>query len=339
MPKLPDLSVIIVNWNSAEFVRGCVRSIRQLTTGLACEIIVVDNASYDGCDKILQADNLEVTYLQSDRNLGFAKANNLAFEASRGASLLFLNPDTEMVGLAILTLHRALHQLPEAGAVGAKLLTRDGSLQKSCIQSFPTILNQVLDSEYLVRKWPRSKLWGMAPLYRPTSHPEAVEMISGACMMLKREVFQKVGRFSEDYFMYTEDADLCYKVSRAGWKNYYVPEATVVHFGGGSSQQMLNNFSALMMRESIWRFLRKTRGNLYGAGYRWSMLLAACCRLGLLGFLAPFQRLRRQPPSTDSFRKWSAILRWSVCRQGRMKQYEMASPPSLDRCQVVEALK
>jgi N-acetylglucosaminyl-diphospho-decaprenol L-rhamnosyltransferase len=339
MPELLELSVIIVNWNSAEFVRRCIRSIRQHTTGLICEIIVIDNASYDGCDKVLQVDDLGVTYLQSDRNLGFAKANNLAFETSRGTSLLFLNPDTEVVGPAILTLYRALHQLPAAGVVGARLLNHDGSLQKSCIQSFPTILNQVMDSEYLVRKWPRSKLWGMAPLYRPTDHPEVVEMISGACLMLKREVFQKVGRFSEDYFMYTEDADLCYKVSRAGWKNYYVPEASVVHFGGGSSKQAVSNFSAIMMRESIWRFLRKTRGNLYGAGYRWSMLLVACCRLGLLGFLTPLQRLRRQPRSTDSFRKWWAILRWSVCRQGPMKQYETVSTPSLDRCQVAEALK
>src|SRR5271170_2135321 len=250
MSELPELSVIIVNWNSAEFVCGCIRSIRQHTTGLICEIIVIDNASYDGCDKVLQVDDLGVTYLQSDRNLGFAKANNLAFEASRGTSLLFLNPDTEVVGPAILTLYRALHQLPAAGVVGSKLLNHDGSLQKSCIQSFPTILNQVLDSEYLVRKWPRSKLWGMAPLYRPTDHPEVVEMISGACLMLKREVFQKVGRFSEDYFMYTEDADLCYKVCRAGWKNYYVPEASVVHFGGGSSKQAVSNFSAIIMRES-----------------------------------------------------------------------------------------
>jgi GT2 family glycosyltransferase len=339
MTGLPDLSVIIVNWNSAQFVRGCIRSVRQHTVGLACEIIVVDNASYDGCDKILQADNLDVNYLQSDRNLGFAKANNLAFETARGTTLLFLNPDTEVVGPAILTLYRALHQLPAAGAVGARLLNRDGSLQKSCIQSFPTTLNQLLDSEYLVRKWPRSKLWGMAALYDTTSHPKAVEMISGACLMIKREVFQQVGRFSEDYFMYTEDADLCYKVSRAGWKNYYVPEATVIHFGGGSSKQAVSNFSAVMMRESIWRFLCKTHGNFYGAGYRGSMLLAAGCRLGLLGVLILLQALCRQPRSVDSFRKWWAILRWSVFQPGPMKQYEMASPPSLDRCQVAEALK
>ena len=122
-------------------------------------------------------------------------------------------------------------------------------------------------------------------------------MISGACLMIKREVFQQIGRFSEEYFMYTEDADLLLQGKPGGMETYHVPEATVVHFGGGSSKQAVSNFSAIMMRESIWKFLRKTHGNLYGAGYRWSMLLVACCRLGLLGLLSPLQGLRRQPRS------------------------------------------
>jgi GT2 family glycosyltransferase len=114
-----------------------------------------------------------------------------------------------------------------------------------------------------------------------------VEGISGACLLIRREVFEHVGGFSEDYFMYGEDMDLCLKVRRAGWKNYYVPEAELVHYGGGSSKQSASNFSAVMMRESIWRFLRKHRGGLYGQAYRCAMLLAASCRLGLLGLWFP----------------------------------------------------
>jgi N-acetylglucosaminyl-diphospho-decaprenol L-rhamnosyltransferase len=157
---LLNLSIIVVNWNSAQFVLRCVDSIRSTTAGLSYEILVVDNASFDGCDKLLKEHASDVIYIQSAKNLGFAHANNYAFRASRGLSLLFLNPDTEIVDSAIAILHNALERLPMAGAVGARLLNSDRSLQTSCIQSFPTILNQALDSDYFRKKWPQSALWG-----------------------------------------------------------------------------------------------------------------------------------------------------------------------------------
>jgi GT2 family glycosyltransferase len=315
-----ELSIIIVNWNSAEFVRRCVRSVREQTTGLDYEILVVDNASFDGCEKMLKEHDPEVKYIQSDQNLGFARANNLAFEASRGASLLFLNPDTEIVGPAVVRLARALRQLPGVGAVGARLLNGDGTTQTSCIQSFPTIMNQVLDSEYLRKKWPGSPLWGVAALQRAHGNPEEAEAISGACVMVRRDVFQRVGRFSEDYFMYTEDIDLCYKLRRAGCRNYYVPDATVIHFGGGSLREAASNFSVVMTRESIWRFLRKTRGHVYGLGYRVSMLVSSFVRLAFLVTLFSAQPASRRRSSWNaSFRKWQAILRWSMNREELLK--------------------
>ena len=137
MPAPLDLSIIIVNWNSAEFVHRCISSICKHATGLACEIIVIDNASFDGCDRMLRESDPEVRYIQSDTNLGFAKANNLAFESSRGNSLLFLNPDTEITGPAIATLYGEFSKLLAAGVVGARLLNGDGTLQASCVQSFP----------------------------------------------------------------------------------------------------------------------------------------------------------------------------------------------------------
>lgn len=331
MQAMLELSIIIVNWNSAEFVRRCVSSIRRQTSGLTYEIIVIDNASFDDCDKVLREYFPEVICLQSHVNLGFAKANNLAFEISRGASLLFLNPDTEIVGPSIFTLHRALHQLPGTGVVGAQLLNRDGSLQISCIQSSPTIMNQVLGCDYLLRRWPAPKLWGTAARDRPGDPEEEVEMVSGACLMIKREVFERVGRFSEDYFMYAEDADLCHKVRCAGWKNNYVPQATVVHFGGSSSKQAVSNLSAVMLRESIWRFLRKTRGRFYGFVYRVSILFAASGRLGLLAISFPIQVLRhRQQAAMASICKWWAILQWSLGGRARVKNFATVSPPTAE---------
>jgi GT2 family glycosyltransferase len=301
-----DLSIIIVNWKSSEFVRECVNSICQQTAELSYEIIVIDNASFDGCDEVLRKDHPEVTYIQSQNNLGFAKANNQAFAAARGASLLFLNPDTKIIGPAILRLHEALNKLPKAGAVGARLLNGDGSLQTSCIQAFPTLMNQVLDSAFLRHLWPKLGLWGMAPLFCPGGTPQEVDMISGACLMVQRSVFEDIGGFSEEYAMYVEDADLCMKAQSAGWKNYYVPEANVIHFGGNSSQQAGSNFSAVMIRESIWQFLCKSRGKFYG--------FSALCRLGVIGVLLIFQPLFRRHSWIGSFRKWMAILRWSLKR-------------------------
>ena len=208
-------------------------------------------------------------------------------------------------------MHDALTRLPGAGAVGARLLNADETTQTSCIQSLPTIVNQVLAFDFLIRAWPESRLWGTAPLKREET--VEVEAISGACVMVRRDAFESVGRFSEDYFMYSEDIDLCYKLRKAGWKNYFIPDATVIHFGGESATKASNVFSSVVMRESITKFLRKTRGRLYSSGYRSAMLISALGRLMLLALVFPIQALRGQCRSwMASVRRWWAILLWGV---------------------------
>ena len=311
-----DLSIIIVNWNSAEYVRRCVRSIREHTHGLDYEILVIDNASFDSCDALLKNEDSRVIFIQSEENLGFARANNRAAEAATGSSLLFLNPDTEVSDNSILGLHRVLRETPQAGIIGAKLLNGDGTVQTSCVQSFPTVINQALDCDWLRKMAPKSTLWGMEPLQRPGTGPWVVEVISGACMMITRDLFERVAHFSEDYFMYTEDIDLCYKVAKAGYRNYYVPDATVVHFGGGSSGKAASHFSSVMMRESIWRFLRKTRGGLQAGLFRASMFCSAVLRLAWIALFRPVEFLRRRRFAwSSSFGRWQAILQWSVGSQ------------------------
>jgi N-acetylglucosaminyl-diphospho-decaprenol L-rhamnosyltransferase len=322
MEKSRDLSIIIVNWNSAEFVRKCIRSIIESTSEINYEILVIDNASFDGCDEVLREFGPNVKYIQSEKNLGFSKANNLAAQASSGAGLLFLNPDTQVVGEAINVLHRALHSLPSVGAVGARLLNSDGSLQTSCIQAFPTILNQFIDSDFLRGLTSRSKLWGMDALFAEKSFPMEVDAISGACLLVKREVFEEVGGFSADFFMYAEDIDISHKLKHAGRRNYYIPSASLIHFGGGSSRGAFSKFSAVMTRESTWRFLQKSRGQAYALGYRISMWLSASVRLSLLIVAFPIQKLLGRNPSWEtSFRKWQAILSWSVNGEKWLEQY------------------
>ena len=213
-----DLSIVIVNWNSADYLRQCLRSIHETVKNLNYEVIVIDNASFDGSEAIIKQEFPSVRFIQSNKNLGFARANNEAFKASSGHSILFLNPDTEVLGDAIEILHGQLRRLPRAGAVGPTLLNSDMTMQTSCIQPFPTICNQALDMEVLRGRFPRLKLWGMQALYSDSDIPAVVEVISGACLMVRREVFENIGMFSTDYFMYTEDIDLCYKIRTAGYK-------------------------------------------------------------------------------------------------------------------------
>lgn len=306
-----DLSIIIINWNSKGYLRECLKSIPQAATGLECEVLVIDNASYDGAAQMLAQEFSHVTFIQSDRNLGFSAANNRAARQAKGDFLLFLNPDTIVMGKSLGTLVDALRKLPHAGAVGAKLLNTDRTLQTSCVQSFPTVLNQMLDCEMLRRRFPRSTLWGMAALFDGSHQPAPVEAISGACFMVKRHVFDRLGGFDERYFMYSEDIDLAYRIHREGFNCYYVPEATVIHHGGGSSKSAGNGFSATMMRESIFRFMQFRKGRSAAVLFRVVILFSALVRMGFILLSLPFHLLRF-PHCRSAMRKWLAILKWSV---------------------------
>jgi GT2 family glycosyltransferase len=308
-----DLSVIIVNWKSKEYLRKCITSILAGTQGIEFEIVVIDNASFDGCDEMLRGCHPQVRFIQSERNLGFSKANNAAFQTTCGRYVLFLNPDTELVASAVNIILKHLQELPNAGAVGCKVLNGDKTVQTSCVQSFPTILNKLLNSELLRALWPKSSLWGNASLFDGNSGPVEVEAITGACVMLKRSVFQQVDMFSEDYFMYTEDIDLSYKVRQAGYRNYYVPDAQIIHFGGGSSKNAPTNFSTVMMQESICRYFQKTRGNFYVSCYRALMLLSALFRIATLAIMFPIACASNQRSSWScSFKKWRTIFCWCL---------------------------
>jgi hypothetical protein len=306
------LSIIIVNWHSKDWLRKCLLSVRGECTCTEIEIVVVDNASYDGAAEMIKQEFPEVAFIQSEKNLGFAKANNIGAKKSRGNVLLFLNPDTEIVGATLSILQSELQKLPTAGAVGARLLNSDRTVQTSCIQTFPTLLNQVLDADFLRARSPGLSLWGMRPLFSNDLVPSEVEVLSGAGIMVKKDVFEQVGMFSEQYFMYAEDLDLCFKIRKAGYKNYYIPSASIVHHGGGSSQNSRTSFSAVMMRESIWRFLSRTKGRTYGIAYRIAMFASAAVRLVLLGVSTMPKLFCRDLPVRQALQKWAAILKWSI---------------------------
>lgn len=322
-----DLSIIIVNWNSAEYVKQCVCSVKEQTTGIEYEIIVVDNGSFDACRKMLAEHFPDVVFLQIPRNVGFGSANNCGAGRARGNTLLFLNPDTRVLDHAIDRLYERFMHIGNPGAVGCRLLNGDGTLQTSCVQSFPTVLNQLLNADALQRMFPHSRLWGKTALSGKGDAPQKVAVVSGACLMSRRDVFELVGRFSPEYFMYAEDLDLCYKMQQAGFHNVYIPEAEIIHYGGGSTGTSGNNFGNLMMCESIYRFLRKTRGHTYSGLYRVSLSGAALLRMAIAGALYPVWRARGMERQwTATVRKWRAISRWGVGLEQWTRTYDGQVP-------------
>lgn len=314
MQNKADVSIIIVNWNSADYLRKCVGSVLETTKDISYEIIVIDNASYDGSKEMLEREFPQVLYIQSDKNLGFSKANNLAYEKSSGSALMFLNPDTVVLNSAVSLMFKHLNSSPEIGAVGAGVLNMDGSLQMHYVQAIPTILNQMLVSETAKKWFPKAKMWGIRQLLDYDGTPVEVEIVMGSCVMVKRDVFEKIGRFDEDYFMYAEDVALCYAVRKFGRRIDYVRDAAVIHYGGKSSDvKEESQFSIVMPRESMVIFFTKTRGKAYATLYKWATAIFAFGRLVLITSAAPFKRtLLDKKRLAMVAKKWKTVLRWSL---------------------------
>ncbi len=314
-----NLSIIIVNWNSKAHVRACLQALDRSEPPLEAQIVVVDGGSFDGCGDMLRAEFPAVRFVQSPDNVGFGRSNNLGFEHSTGEAVLFLNPDTEVEPGAMANLMKALESLPDCGIVGARLFNTDGSLQRSCVQPFPTAWNQSLDCGRLQVLLPRLKIWGNHLAFS-TDAPTPVEAVSGACILMRRRVFSQVGGFSPEFFMYGEDLDLCAKVRRAGLKVYHVPQARITHHGGGSSSGAFSKFSSVYLRESVFRLIRSHRGPVSAGAYRVAMAMTSIIRMA---FLAPACALSvgsRVSARRNSLRKWLVTLRWSAGMERRVAQ-------------------
>jgi GT2 family glycosyltransferase len=309
-----DLSIIIVNWNTVELLRSCLASIQANPPSCDFETLVVDNASYDGSAQLISRKFSWVTFIQSEQNLGFAAGNNLAFERSTGQYVLFLNPDTEIVGGALNSMLAVLNTRADAGVVGPKLVNPDHSVQIENMRAFPTIFNEIFDSAFTRRLFGRFNFAGIGAVLRDSQEPTSVEMLPGTCVLLRRGVFEHAGRFNERYFMYAEDVELSFRAKAAGLRNYYVASAAVIHYGGRSSEQKSESFfSTVMIREAVWQFFRATHGTAYAWLYRVTTCLAAIARVSILGVLRYLPTGRqRQSSAAHAARKWMRVLRWTL---------------------------
>ena len=296
------LSIIIVNWNTRDLLSDCLTSVNEPALDIDLEVIVVDNASSDGSQKMVQNQFPEVNLISNSNNPGFAKANNQALRLCTGKYVLLLNPDAIVKPGAIEELVNFLDDFPEAGAAGARLLNPDGSLQRSASPK-PTVFREFwrlfhLDGLMFVAKYPMNR-WSIEQI-------REVDILKGACMIIRREALDGVGLLDEEYFMYSEEVDLCTRLTQSGWHLYWIPDAEVIHFGGQSTQQVAEEMF-LRLYEGKIMYYRKHQSNLAVRLYKFILCIATLVRLVLTPFALleePTQRRRH----LDLFHNYRQLL-------------------------------
>jgi GT2 family glycosyltransferase len=233
-----DLSIIIVNYNVKEFLQNLIHSIYQAVKNISYEIIIVDNASEDGSIEFLKDKFPDVKLIENKKNLGFSKANNIGLKEAKGDYLLLLNPDTIVSEDTFDEMISFFKENKAAGLAGCKILNPDGTLQLACRRSFPGPWTSFCKVTGLSSFFPNSRLFARYNLtFLDENKTYEVDAISGSFMMFTREVYEKVGGLDEDFFMYGEDLDLCYRIQKSGYKVYYVHSTQIIHYKGESTKR------------------------------------------------------------------------------------------------------
>lgn len=264
-----DLSVVIVNWKVKDLLRKCLESVYRETKDIGFEVFVVDNDSRDGSVEMVAKEFPQATLIASNRNLGFAKANNEAIRRAQGEFVLLLNPDTEIIDNALAKLVEYMRQNPQAAICGPRLLNPDRTLQKS-VRRFPDIWSQALISlklHHLLRKLPVFRRYFADDF--DYSRASQCDQVMGAAFMVRGSLLQKIGLMDERYFIWFEEVDLCKAAAKAGFQTWFTPMAEVIHHGGESFGQVMGPVKQRVFNESCRQYFRKHHGWL-----SWALLLA-----------------------------------------------------------------
>jgi GT2 family glycosyltransferase len=303
----PDLSVIILNWNVRDLLRECLHSLAAAAGPLALEVIVVDAASSDGSAEMVAREFPKAQLIASGDNLGYSRGNNLGLAAAHGRYLLVLNPGTQMIGAALRLLAGYAEAHPQIGILGPQLLNPDGSAQSSR-RRFPSLATAFFESTWLQPLAPRRLLDRYYARDLPADAPVEVDWVTGACLLVRRAVYEQIGGFDEGFFMYSEELDYCRRARAAGWRVAHLPAAQVYHFEGKSSEQAVPERHIRFQRSKI-RYFRKYHGRLAALSLRLFLLASYVQQLlveALKGALGHKRELRRARVQTY----------WRVLRSG-----------------------
>jgi len=308
------LSIIIVSWNVLGELTKCLRSIEEYQPSYRYETIVVDNASTDGTVVAIKKEFPQVVVVANNENLGFAAANNTAIERSKGEYILFLNPDTILHSNSLEILVRFMDNNKDVGACGPKLLNDDGTTQRS-VRRFPDFCSALH----------RNTIFRTLRLFRKQYHRYRmldfsydrqidVDILMGAALMTRRYIIDEIGAMDESFFMYYEEADLCYRIKQAGWHITFIPTAVVTHLGGQSSGQIPVR-TRIRMLKSLLIFFRKHRGKfstgIFNCVFKPAVILRDICNIAtgsIVYILATVVLNKRQRQKSAAKIKNSAIL-------------------------------
>ncbi len=256
-----ELSVIIVNYNAASVLERCLMSLDHHLENLPHEICVVDNGSTDGSRTLIKSRFPHVQLIANDQNAGFTVAINQGLRKTSGRTVLWLNPDTEILDADIQALLRYLKENPRVGILGPMLLNTDGQRQFSC-RSFPSHKTALFNRYSLLTRWfPRNPFSQdyLHSDWNSTSIIQKVDWVSGACLLHRREVSDVLGGLDERFFIYCEDVDFCLRAYQAGWETQYYPEMRVLHHvaEGGSRHKSVARRMVVERHRSMWRYYAK----------------------------------------------------------------------------------
>ena len=302
--KAADLSILVVSYNTRDLLLRCLRSVYSSLRGLSYELIVVDNASADESADSVAREFPGVRLIRNSENRGFARANNQAMELSRGQYVLLLNSDAELMEKTANEMVSFLDEHPAAAIAGAQLLNPDGTLQGS-YAGFPTLWSELMLATKLSALLPSAS----CPRHTPPGSFVAreVDWVSGACMMVRRSAIEAVGALDEEYFMYTEETDWCFRMRKTGWRVYHLPEAKAIHWSGKSSDRVPEEKRSRLYRSKLL-FMKKHRGVLAAESYRLALYLASVAKLAgwTLAGLGPSKSGRRR--ARQNVRSYLALL-------------------------------
>ena len=299
------LSVVIVSYNVKYFLEQCLSSLKKAVEGISLpggstEVFIIDNASSDGSPDFLEPLFPDFHFIRNKENNGFAKANNLVIPLCKGEFILFLNPDTILAEDSLDICISFFRDHADTGAVGVRMIDGAGRFLKESKRGFPYPITSFFKLTGLTHLFPRSKIFSSYYMgHLDEERTQTVDILSGAFMMIKRSVLNQTGGFDEQFFMYAEDIDLSYRIDKAGFKNYYLPSTTIIHFKGESTQKDFRYVK--MFYSAMQLFMKKHFGNK-GFSFRIYMLTLGLRLRQALSFISlPFKKTAYGSKTSLSF--------------------------------------
>jgi len=285
------LSIVIVNYNVKHFLEQCLHSVEKACKDIETEIFVVDNNSVDGSAGMIIHKFPNVKLINNKKNLGFSKANNQAMRKASGEYILLLNPDTVVDENTFVKVIAFMDEHPEAGGLGVKIIDGKGKFLPESKRGLPTPWVAFYKIFGLSTLFPKSKVFGKYHLsYLDKDEIHEIDILAGAFMLMRKSVLDEVGLLDEDFFMYGEDIDLSYRITKGGYKNYYFPETTIIHYKGESTKKGSLNYVRMFYNAMII-FARKHFSKQYAGLFSFFIHLAIFFRAFIATVFTLFRRL------------------------------------------------